>query len=261
MNSSKCPQCGLVQWAEADSCKRCGCSLSQGAGRQQSFTPNYASQPHQPYTNSSAAQSQQKTGLAIASMVLAIIAFPTTFLLIGIALAPIAIILGIVALVRANKNPTNYGGKGFAIAGISVGSVVCLFFVPLIAAIAIPNILAAKRAANGGSALNALKTIALAQDKHSAMDQTGNCSYIVTLAEKNLIDRNLFADKKNGYKFTATASEDNGCEVRATPESKSEGTHSFYFSSADGVIRVTTDGGREATRYDPPISSATASAR
>ena len=104
---------------------------------------------------------QLKTGLALASMIVGIAAFPMIFVLIGVLLAPIAVVLGIVAIRKASKQPHVYGGKGFAIAGIAAGSVVCVF-VPLVAAIAIPNLLAARRAANEGSAMNTMRKIAAA---------------------------------------------------------------------------------------------------
>ena len=81
-------------------------------------------------------------------MVLGILGFLTAFLLIGLLFAPIGLILGIVALAKIKKKPHIYGGQGFAIAGIVTSSMIVLIF-PIIAAIAIPNLLAARRMANG----------------------------------------------------------------------------------------------------------------
>jgi len=261
MNSAKCPKCSLVQWSDSDVCKRCGASLGPEIVSQHfEGTPvsnEYTYQSFEPQSAGSTqySQPQLKSGLALASMIIAIIAFPTTFLLIGLLLAPIALIMGIVALILATKKPTIYGGKGYAIAGISVSSVVFLFFVPLIAAIAIPNLLAARRAANEGSAISTIETIALAQDKHSTDDGSGACGDLMTLAAKNLLPGELAAGKKNGYKFDAggSLSDSDGCEVRATPESPSKGTRSFYFSSSDGVIRVAKNGST-ANHTDPPMT-------
>lgn len=253
MKSSKCPNCSLVQWAESDACKRCGASL---ASHQSSYVPaapaewQAGQQGHGPYY----AQPQLKSGLAITSMVLAIVAFPTTFLLIGLLIAPVAVVMGIVALVRANRQPMTYGGKGFAIAGISVGSVVCVLFVPLIAAIAIPNLLASRRAANEGSAIRTIELIARAQLSHASIAPSGACGDITELVAKSLLDPTLASGKKNGYRFTSTgsSSDDRGCEVRATPESESDGNRSFYFSSVDGVVRFATNG-KAATSSDAPL--------
>jgi type II secretory pathway pseudopilin PulG len=194
--------------------------------------------------------------MALASMILAIIAFPTMFILIGILLAPVAFILGIIALVRANKRPAIYGGKGFAIAGIAVSSVVCFFFVPIIAAIAIPNILAAKRAANEGSAMAAMRKLAAAQVAYSDSDESGGCGNMRALAGNNLVHENLSTGTRNGYRFSVSgnASDTNGCEIKATPLSPSEGTRSFYYSSVDGVFRVQSKGGA-ANYSSPPVDS------
>jgi hypothetical protein len=59
--------------------------------------------------------------LGIASLVLGIIALPTTCVCIGPILAIIAIALGIAALVRANSDPQRFGGRGQAIGGIITG--------------------------------------------------------------------------------------------------------------------------------------------
>lgn len=278
MTSSKCPKCSLVQWADGETCKRCGAPFvaapqtysyvptntqsyeSQSYSAQpyqyqsyqsqpyqpQSYQPQpYQPQPYQQQTYVVGQNAQLKTGLALTSMVLAIVSFPMTFLLIGLLIAPVAIILGIVAVRKATKQPHEYGGKGFAIAGIAVGSVICVFFVPLIAAIAIPNLLAARRAANEGSAVKSLQTLANAQMTYASTTGAGiTCGDVSDLYKANLIDSELGTGRKHGYRFTATGSwrDTNGCEVQATPQTKSEGTRSFYYSSTDGIIRASTDG-------------------
>jgi hypothetical protein len=257
MNSIKCPSCSLVQWADNQNCKRCGAHISFVASPVQAEASPYSYQQN-PYAPPPGAQ--LKTGLALASMIIGIIAFPTTFILLGMLLAPVAIVLGIVAIRKASKQPNVYGGKGFAIAGIAVGSVVCLFFVPLIAAIAVPNLLAARRAANEGSALNTLEKIVVAQTAHASMDPDGACGDLMALASKNLIAGDLAAGRKNGYKFEAKGNIDDeyACEVQATPESRSHGTRSFYYSSYDDVLRVATDG-LPADRDDLPLEASRAS--
>ena len=252
MNSTKCHSCNLVQWSDGSSCKRCGAALVATA-----FTPAANASPYNHYqTAYSGAVSQDsslKTGLALASMILGIVAFPTMFVLIGILIAPIAVILGIVAIRKASNQPQVYGGKPFAIAGIVTGSMVCLF-IPLIAAIAIPNLLAARRAANEGSAMNAVEVIAAAQSQHSSMDPDGACGDLMMLASKNLISSELSSGKRSGYKFVSKGNADDlySCEVQATPVSKSHGNYSFYYSSADGVLRISRDG-LPADHNDAPM--------
>ena len=66
----------------------------------------------------------QKKGIAITGMVLGILSIILFFtswvaMIIGIA----GIILSIITLKKANKDPKNYGGRGMAIAGIICGAV------------------------------------------------------------------------------------------------------------------------------------------
>jgi hypothetical protein len=67
--------------------------------------------------------------LAIASLIMGIIS-PTIGLCcyLGMLTGPVAIILGIVALVQIKNDPTKYAGKGMAIGGIVTGA---LYFVLL----------------------------------------------------------------------------------------------------------------------------------
>lgn len=69
---------------------------------------------------------RQSNGLAIASLVCAIVGI----LVFGIVLGPLAVIFGAVGLSRANRGAS---GKGLAIAGIVVGSVVTVLSIIAIA--------------------------------------------------------------------------------------------------------------------------------
>jgi hypothetical protein len=67
--------------------------------------------------------------LAIASLVLGILSITVGWCCsFGILTGPIALVLGIVALVQIKNDPAKYGGKGFAIGGIVTGG---LYFVIL----------------------------------------------------------------------------------------------------------------------------------
>ena len=72
----------------------------------------------------------------------------------------------------------------------------------IIAAIAIPNLLASRRAANEGSAQSSLRTIHSSQATYQAT--TGNGAFATNLAAlntANLIDSVLSAGTKSGYAF------------------------------------------------------------
>jgi len=110
---------------------------------------------------------QLRQGMAVTSLVLAIISLCTFGgLLVG---GLTACVLGIVALVKANGAPQEYGGKGMAIAGIII-SVVSLMGIPIIAAIAIPSLLRARVSANEAGAIGDVRTIISAEAAYSSVN-------------------------------------------------------------------------------------------
>lgn len=282
MTSIKCPQCGLTNWLSAGECKRCRTVLqtaeshsNQNTFREQNYSnpdqttyqhsappPNFA--PPNGYSNSNYGQNNYqnyqfrptadvKSGLAIASMVLGILGFLTAFILIGLVFAPIGLVLGIVAFVKIKKKPHLYGGQGFAIAGVILSSLVVLIL-PIIAAIAIPNLLAARKAANEGAAIAILRRLADAEQTMMS-GKNGLCGDLKELAAAKLIDPIMANGEKNGYRFAVinVPKIGGGCELHATPLSSSTGTRSFYFSTEDGEIRAGIKNGKYADKSDLPI--------
>jgi type IV pilus assembly protein PilA len=252
MNSIKCPQCNLTNWATAPSCKRCGFGLQ---GNDSPMPPNASSfaspttlynqpppnrnPPNPHYVNGqnfNPPPMNQKTGLAIASIVLGVIGCFIT--------APISLIMGIVAIKRVNRDPYNYGGKGMAIAGIIL-SVIQLISLPFVAAIAIPNLLAARKSANEASAIATMKKLTSAESTYRNTMGMGNYGDIDKLADAGLIDPQLKKGYKNGYVFIVTVNPQVGSTtassytITAKPlvseGMSASGTRSF-FSTFDGDI-------------------------
>lgn len=159
-------------------------------------------------------------------------------------------------MVKASKKPNIYGGKGFAIAGIVTSALVFLF-VPIIAAIAIPNLLAAQRAANEGSAISSIRTLAGAEKTLMTVENPNKCGDLQTLGSKQLIDPVLAKGEKSGYQFTVINLPiiGGGCEIHAVPLTASTGTRSFYFSTEDGIIRSAAKNGKLADKNDSPLDS------
>jgi hypothetical protein len=285
MSTIRCPQCNLTNFATAVACKRCGyffqppaegaavpsaepAQTSFGNGEQeQAFNefpnaaqpagyspqPQFPPPPRQNYYQQQQYQSyqtsKQKSGLAIASLVLGILGCFFT--------SPIGLILGIVAMVKANRHPSEYGGKGLAIAGIVLNGL-GLLFLPVIAAIAIPNLLAARRAANESSAISTIRTLADAEQKYMASTY-GKCGDIqVLIAGKLVNDLSLAKNEKNGYRFVVVNLPAGGCEILATPLTTSHGTHSFYYSTEDRVIRAADKKGLAADKSASPLGSRSA---
>ena len=281
MSSIRCPQCNLTNWATAINCKRCGYFFQEfegitpaaepafGGGQkfhesfenretyqspntQPDYHPNW-SPPNFQHRQPNFRQPKLKSGLAIASMVIGIVGLVGSCVGAFI-LTPIGLILGIIALVKANKKSFEYGGKGFAIAGTVLNSLGILLL-PVILAIAIPNILAARRAANEASAISIVKTIAGAEQTFRAASGKGRCGDLKSLQAANLIDPVTAGGQKNGYNFIVinlpTLYGD--CAITATPVSTSHGNRSFYYSTEDNVLRAANKKGLSANSNDLPL--------
>lgn len=207
--------------------------------------------PKNPY-QSAYNSANRKSGLAIASMIFGILGFVLTIFLIGLLLAPIGLILGIVALVKAKRRPMEYGGQGFAIAGVVTSALVVLI-IPVIAAIAIPNLMAARRAANEGSAISSIRSISKSVGGYKAFaNSPPTCVSLEEMAANKAILEGLADGEHNGYRFAVNTSQ-SGCEITATPVSKTMGDRSFYYSTADGKLRGATKQGAVATNSDAII--------
>lgn len=110
-----------------------------------------------------------RQGLAIASLILGILSLPTLGCL-GVG-ALVSVVLGIMALVRAGRDPRQYGGKGFAIGGIAASAISLLVGIPMagiIAAIAIPSLLRARVSANEAAAIGDVRTVISAEAAYNS---------------------------------------------------------------------------------------------
>lgn len=74
----------------------------------------------------------------------------------------------------------------------------------IIAAIAIPNLLASRRAANEGSAQSSLRTIHSSEATYQATAGNGNYANLADLGSWGLIDPVLSSGSKSGYAFAIT---------------------------------------------------------
>ncbi len=118
----------------------------------------------------------------------------------------------------------------------------------IIAAIAIPNLLASRRAANEGSAQQSLRTISSAEATYQSTAGNGTYGTIAMLGSQSLVDSVLASAAKSGYDFTLGAG-----QVTAGPPAQfwayalphvtsgvgQTGTRRFAISE-DGVLRGDT---------------------
>jgi type IV pilus assembly protein PilA len=75
----------------------------------------------------------------------------------------------------------------------------------IIAAIAIPNLLASKRAANEGSAQATMRTLTGAEATYQATAGAGSFGNLAALQGQGLVDTVLASGNKSGYTFLVTA--------------------------------------------------------
>jgi hypothetical protein len=197
----------------------------------------------------------QQKGLAVAALILGILSF-FTFGLLGIG-AIIGIVLAVKAMGRVRREPYRYGGRGMAIAGLvlSITSLASALPIGIIAAIAIPNLLEARRAANEGSAIYSLRQISSAEAAFQG--NFGKYGTLEELAANGLIDDALGSGTKNGYRFTITLDSSNpeGFEVSGVPtEYRNTGRRSFYVDETF-VIRGSDNFGGPSTKMDQPLET------
>ncbi len=152
-------------------------------------------------------ENKKTPGIAIWSLIFGCIPVLVTPLL--------AIILGIIALVKISKNSDTLKGKGFAIAGIALG-VMCLTILPMMA---IPGLLRARIKANETATKETVKIISSAIENYKAAHNG-----LYPLSEEDLLSSTppylaKSYDKKTiyGYKYSLDLSPTE-YEVVATPK-------------------------------------------
>jgi type II secretory pathway pseudopilin PulG len=253
MKSTKCVECGFVGW-NVDTCKACGAPLGQRSHNLPPPTPVYTShynQPEQP--------EGPKKGLAIAALVLGIIGLFTLGVIVVGAIT--GIVMACVAMSRVKRDPWQYGGRSLAIAALVLNIVSLFAFAPIgiVAAIAIPNLLASYRAANEGSAQASLRTLHAAEATYQATRGQGNYGTLSELAAEGLIDAKLAMGTKNGYIFTVelTTNElnDPGFSVVGVPQTYGKTGIRSFFVDETGVMRGGDNHGRPSTKMDLPLDN------
>src|SRR6185312_5084952 len=213
----------------------------------------YTGQP-QPAQRQAYYAEPQTDGKATGSLILGILSLVCFSFLAGIP----AVILGHISRKNIRQSMGRLKGDGMALAGLIMGYI-SIAFIPvalIIAAIAIPNLLRAKLAANESAAMATVRTLNTAQVSYQteypakgyAKDletlgpgssnvcgtpsQDAACLITGPLANLNV---------KNGFRYTVTATcgTDDVCSdyvVLATPLSTATGGRSFC-STSDAVIR------------------------
>lgn len=147
-----CNHCGSQSDDSARYCSGCGQPLSAlSSPIASSAAPNTETAPIAPPVG------PETEGKAVASLILGILSLTLFWIFAGIP----AIILGHMSYSKIRKSMGRLTGEGMALAGLIMGylSVAALPVILIIAAIAIPNLLRARTAANEASAVGSIRTI------------------------------------------------------------------------------------------------------
>jgi len=129
--------------------------------------------------------------------------------------------------------------KGFSLIELLIVVAIIL----IIAAIAVPNLLRSRMAANEASAVGSTRTIISSEFAYySTFGGSTSYATLTTLGTSNLIDPVLAAGTKSGYTIATTLPTATSFLVTATPVTVGTTGQRSFCSIEDGSIRFDTSG-------------------
>jgi type IV pilus assembly protein PilA len=266
-----CALCGADNPNNGRFCSKCGTVL-QGQRGMPPPGSDYGTLA-EPYTGPT-----KTSGKAIGSLICGIVFF---FFPSAIA----AIILGHLSLSDIRRSGGRLTGRGLATAGLVLGYMgLSAIPIMIVAAIAIPNLLRARIAANEAGAVGSLRRIDTAAFAYSANYSNGFPPGLEAMSgikgakascdQAQLIDPILASGQKEGYTFSYVwtlpegaqaqtplpAAAANGCtarggdsfQVNADPLTRGTTGQRSFFTDQTGVIRFNLEG--PATADSPPVN-------
>jgi type IV pilus assembly protein PilA len=225
--STFCAACGNSMSADDQFCRVCGRQVSAPGSVPVVAAPMTPAGP------------PETSGKAIVSLISGLFIFFFPF-------SVVAIIFGHLSLSEIGKSAGRLTGRGMAIAGLVLGYA-GVSFIPIliIAAIAIPNLLRARMAANESSAVASVRTLNTAESAYAlSHTEAGYTCSLSDLSGAGLIDTRLASGLRSGYMFElAGCGSETGTGantkylVRARPVSWNQTGVRAFCSDESAVIR------------------------
>jgi type IV pilus assembly protein PilA len=272
-----CQNCGMANPTSGQFCSKCGSPLPSTASA--GSTPGSVAVPGSSSATPPPLDGNPPTsGKAIASLVCGIFTF---FLPASIA----AVILGHLSLSEIRRSAGRLGGRGLATTGLVLGYLGLMVLpIMIVAAIAIPNLLRARMAANEATAVGSLRTINTAVLTYATEYENGFPSSLraaglapgerATCNHAFLLDTALTSGRRSGYVFTytpqypgaatapvispkaaakgCTSGGASGYTVTADPIQRGTTGQRSFFTDQSGLIRVSNNG-ESAAADSPPL--------
>ena len=138
--------------------------------------------------------------------------------------------------------------KGFTL----IELLIVIAVIAILAAIAIPNLLASRKAANESSAVGSLRTLVSSEETYRSRQNPPTYTDLAGLLGAGLIDSVLAGGAKSGYTFAPAAAADaNTYSFTATATTQGTSGDRSFFVDQTGVIR--SEDGAGATVASDPI--------
>jgi type IV pilus assembly protein PilA len=285
-----CVRCGAANADGSQFCVKCGAPIGAQAGAPapaptvppQAVAGSPVSPAPAAYAPARPAMGPvESSGKAVGSLICGFLFFIFPVAIVGV-------VLGHLALSDIRKSAGRLTGRGLAIAGLVLGYMGILFipFVLIVAAIAIPNLLRARMAANEATAVANLRVIASGSVQYSATYENGYPPSLDALGGRAgeteagcdhalLISPDLTMGQMHGYVFSyapapspdrkppvispeaaargcTVAGSPDGFSVAADPATRGTTGHRSFYIDQSGVIRFESDGPASATSDQLP---------